>query len=100
MRFQAPRYMITYVELDGKCISAQVNFDASPPEPDVGWPGGLDIESVYIQDESVQEKVRRRVLGEKITYTMDVTSQVGDQFGRLMDEIGEHMSGWAEDDRY
>ena len=97
---QVPNRLVTYVVIDGEEHMAEVFFESSPPEPDVGWAGGLDIERVFIRDMSTEGRVRNRMLGEKITYDVDVTDKVGDQFGRLLNEVGEHMSGWAEDDRY
>ena len=38
---------ITYVEVqEVELTDCEVNYDASEAEPDVGYPGGLDIESV------------------------------------------------------
>lgn len=100
MKFNRPQRLTTYVTIDDEEHIAEVCFDSSPPEPDVGWAGGLDIESVYIRDTSEVSRVRDRLLDEKISFTVDVTNQVSDQFGRIQAEIEEHMAGWMEDDRY
>ena len=50
-RPKTPDYWITYVELgDVEIDDVKVYYDSSPPEPDVNWAGGLDIESVMQGD--------------------------------------------------
>jgi len=100
MIMRAPKYLLTYVVYNDKEVAAEVYFDTSPPEPDVNWPGGSEVEAVYIRDDSIAAKFRNRMLGQKALFDRDVTDKVADQFGRLMDEINEHLTCWQEDDRY
>ena len=44
----------TYVELDGEELdNVEVNYDASPAEPSVGFGGDLEIESVIYQGKDI-----------------------------------------------
>ena len=76
-------YWITYVEVDGEELNqCRVYYDASPAEPDVNWPGGLDIECVEYRTE-------------------DVTSKVSsEEMDSLLMRTEEHLNAMAEDYRY
>ena len=49
-RKKMPNYVNTYTELDGEEVYVKVYFDSSPAEPDVGWPGGFELECVELLD--------------------------------------------------
>ena len=66
------------VELD----NCRVFFDSSPPEPDVGYGGGLDLESVEYQ-------------GRDVLPDMSKAEEEG-----LLERLSEHLNAWAEDERY
>ena len=82
-------YMDTYVavvptkqnpfdELD----PVRVYFNSSPAEPDVNWPGGLEIESIEYEGK-------------------DITAQVeGAELDSLAERIEEYLNASAEDERY
>ena len=40
----------TTVEIDGFEHDVAVFWESSPPEPDVNWPGGLEITAVFHED--------------------------------------------------
>ena len=76
-------YMETYVEVCGEELDpCRVYFDASPAEPDVNWPGGLEIESIEYEGK-------------------DITSQVeGAELDSLAERIEEYLNACAEDERW
>ena len=76
-------YWITFVEVDEEELDpCKVYYDASPAEPDVNWPGGLDIESIEYKGH-------------------DVTSKVSDEeMDSLLMRTEEHLNAMAEDPRY
>ena len=39
----------TWVAIDGHEHDVLVHYRISPSEPDVGWPGGLDLEGAYYE---------------------------------------------------
>jgi hypothetical protein len=48
----------TYAMLDGEEVEpVEVFYEASEEEPDVNWPGGLDINRVIYQGESITDRV-------------------------------------------
>ena len=76
-------YWITYVEVDGEELDGcKVYYDSSPPEPDVGWPGGLDIEGVEYKGEDITGKVS------------------SEEMESLHQRTDEHLTAMAEDSRY
>ena len=67
----------TYVELDGEELDVEVNYDASPAEPDVNWPGGLDIESVIYQGKDIFGKLTK----EEVDNLLERTSEYLNTYG-------------------
>ena len=67
----------TYVELDGEELDVEVNYDASPAEPDVNWPGGLDIESVIYQGKDIFG----RLTAEEVDNLLERTSEYLNTYG-------------------
>ena len=49
----------TYVELDGEELDVEVNYDASPAEPSVGFGGDLEIESVIYQGKDIFDRLTK-----------------------------------------
>ena len=76
-------YMDTYVEVCGvEFDPCRVYFDASPAEPDVNYPGGLEIVSIEYEGK-------------------DITAQVeGAELDSLAERIEEYLNACAEDERY
>lgn len=60
-----------------------VEYEVSRAEPDVNWPGGIDIISITTaQSENITDRVSGRYLDE------------------LLDECAQHAADRAEDPRY
>ena len=78
-----PDYLETYVEVNEEELDpCKVWFDASPAEPDVNWPGGLEIEMIEYKGE-------------------DITDHVGGaELDSLAERIEEYLNACAEDERY
>ncbi len=45
------KYIDTFVEIGGVEHDVRVTYDLSPPEPDVGAEGGLEITGAYFEDQ-------------------------------------------------
>ena len=41
----------TYCEIGGVECDVLVHYHSSPAEPDVNWPGGVDVQGVYFEDQ-------------------------------------------------
>ena len=63
MKRKLPSYISTYVSVgDMEYNDVTVWFDSSPPEPDVGWPGGFDLERVMLGDRDLMGEMTDREL--------------------------------------
>jgi len=63
MKRKLPSYISTYVSVgDRDYDNVTVWFDSSPPEPDVGWPGGFDLERVMLGDRDLMGEMTDREL--------------------------------------
>jgi len=76
-------YWDTYCEVaEVEVDNVRVYFDSSPAEPDVGYGGGLDLESVEYKGENI----------------LPYMSQAEEE--ALLERLSEHLNAWAEDERY
>ena len=76
-------YWITYVEVnDEEFYPVKVWFDSSPPEPDVGFGGGFEIECVEYKGKDITAKVS------------------SEEMDSLTMRSIEHLDAMAEDHRY
>ena len=63
MKRKVPSYISTYASVgDRDYDNVTVWFDSSPPEPDVGWPGGFDLERVMLGDRDLMGEMTDREL--------------------------------------
>ena len=83
MKNRCCNYWITYVEVDGvEFYPCEVWYDSSPPEPDIGFGGVLEIECVEYKGE-------------------DITPLVSsDEIDSLVERTYEMLNAYAEDERY
>lgn len=62
----------TYVEVDEvECHPVEVNYDASEAEPDVGYGGGLDIESIIYKGRDLLGLISKEELDSLIERTSE-----------------------------
>ena len=75
-------YWDTFAEVaEVELHPVRVFFDSSPPEPDVNWGGGLDLESAEYHGRDVLPDM----------------SQAEEE--ALLERLSEHLNSWAEDER-
>ena len=62
----------TYIEIGGVELEpVEVNYDASEAEPDVGWGGGCDIESVIYKGKDISGLMTKEAENDLIERTID-----------------------------
>ena len=73
-------YVWTYVEVGGEELEpVQVWYDSSPPEPDVNWPGGFEVECVEHQGKDITGNISDAELESlRIRVLDDLTAQAED----------------------
>ncbi len=71
---------VTYVEVGEQELDpCTVNFDSSPPEPDVGFGGDLEIESVIYQGVDLLGKMSKA------------------EEDNLLERLNDHLNAYYED---
>jgi hypothetical protein len=80
MKRKLPSYVVTYAVVDDREYdNVKVHFDASPAEPDVGWPGGFELECAMHNGHNLMEDMTDREIDD------------------LSMRVQEHLTSYMED---
>ena len=83
------KYIDTFVEIGGVEHDVRVTYDLSPPEPDVGAEGGLEITGAYFEDQGC---LLSKLSDDEFSALEDRV--VGTVYAKMSDDIDERAD-WA-----
>lgn len=81
-RRKVPSYIFTYVSVgDVEHDNVQVHFDSSPPEPDVNWPGGFELECAMLNGHDLMEDMTDEEIEQlSMRVQEELSSQIEDEY--------------------